>query len=127
MAIGCWFTWFQDPIYTLQYVKYKNNGINGTGFEHPNYIRLLDLADMEEDSAVRGMYLQQAESFIMNELPLIPLFSLTNNYANAPGVTGETFSSVGLVELKWIEKSRLGHLGLDCRLSAQRQSGNVKS
>jgi len=99
-----WFTWYQDPTYNLEYVKYKNLTINGTGWEHPEYIRLLNLADATVDPSTRNTYLRQAEELLMQELPVIPVFYHTFKYAKAPNLKGEALSRSGQMELRWLEK-----------------------
>lgn len=110
IILGCWFTWFQDPIYTLQHVKDRKNGFNTTHFEHPEYIRLLDLSDAAKDHNERRSYLRQAELFVMDEMPIIPLLYRTINYAKQPYLTNECLSPIGLPELKWIEKTQPGSI-----------------
>jgi oligopeptide transport system substrate-binding protein len=99
-----WFTWWEDPTYNLEHLKFKNNGINGSGWENARYINLLDLADNALDPLERRNYLRQAETLVMTELPLIPLFYKTAQYVKAPGVVGEYFNPIGQMDLKWIEK-----------------------
>jgi len=81
--MASWFTWLKDPIFTLQFLKYKNMGLNGTAWEHPEYTRLLDLSDSTRDMLQRREYLKQAEALVMNELPVIPVFYQEDGYAKA--------------------------------------------
>jgi oligopeptide transport system substrate-binding protein len=100
-----WFTWYSDPIYNLGHLKYRNNGINGTGWEDPVYVRYLDLADASTDVLQRRAYLRQAEMYVMSQLPIIPVFYQTYKYVKVPGVTGEYVTPVGQMELKWLKKT----------------------
>ncbi len=100
-----WFTWYRDPVYNLEYVKYKDMGLNGTGWEHPGYIHLLNSADGSVDPLVRQEYLRQAEELLMQELPVIPVFYHTFKYTKAPNVSGEVITPSGQMELKWLKKS----------------------
>lgn len=99
-----WYTWLQDPIYNLEFVKYKGKGQNSTGWESPEYIRLLDLADASIDSHERVSYLRQAEAVLMQDFPAIPVFFHTFKYSKKPELSGESLSAVGQLELKRIEK-----------------------
>jgi oligopeptide transport system substrate-binding protein len=108
MALASWFAWFEDPIFTLQLLKYKNTGMNGTAWEDPTYSRLLDLSDSARDAQQRREYLKQAEALVMNELPVIPIFYRADSYAKAPGVVGEVASPVGLMELKHLKRTHPG-------------------
>jgi oligopeptide transport system substrate-binding protein len=106
MAVATWFSWFQDPIFTLQFLKHKHIGLNGTGWENADFIRLLDLSDSVQDDQVRKAYLKQAEALIIDEVPVIPLFYQIESYAKASGLTGEAVSPVGLMELKRLTRNR---------------------
>lgn len=101
-----WFTWYHDPIYNLGYLKFTDNGINGTGWNDPEYVRLLDLSDATNDSLQRNEYLRQAELLVMNQMPVIPVYYLTYKYIKAPHVDGEVLSQVGHMEFKGLEKSK---------------------
>jgi oligopeptide transport system substrate-binding protein len=100
-----WYTWYQDPTYNLEMVKYKNKGHNNTRWENPEYIRLLDLADTCIDPIVRNSHLRKAEALLMEEFPAIPVFFPTFKYSKRPGVRGEAISAVGQLELKRVEKT----------------------
>jgi oligopeptide transport system substrate-binding protein len=100
-----WFTWYQDPIYNLGFLKFTNNGINGTSWHSDEYVRLLDLADSSNDSLQRNEYLRQAETLLMEQMPVIPLCYTTYKYVKAPNLVGEILSQTGHMELKQLEKT----------------------
>ncbi len=104
LAIASWFSWFQDPVFTLQFLKNKHISMNGTAWESEDYIRLLELSDNTRDPALRKTYLKQAEALVMDELPVIPVFYQKESYAKAPDIVGEIVSPVGLMELKWLTR-----------------------
>jgi oligopeptide transport system substrate-binding protein len=106
IATAPWFSWVEDPMYNLNYLKFKKNGINGTCWENEEYIHQLNEAESCIDTLKRQRYMQQAEHIAMQELPLIPLYYTTYKYAKTPKVHGEVISPVGTVELKWLEKTR---------------------
>lgn len=99
-----WYTWYQDPIYNLEFLKYNGKGLNSTGWENPEYIQLLNLSDNSTDITMRNSYLQKAEALLMQEFPAIPVFFHTFKYSKRPGVHGESISDVGQLELKRVEK-----------------------
>jgi oligopeptide transport system substrate-binding protein len=106
LMIGRWFSWFADPIYTLEHVKYRGDGINSSGFENEEYVKLLDHSDCSTDTLERKKYLRKAEELVLYEMPIIPLMYLAHNYAKQRDVIGEVLSPVGALELKWLEKTR---------------------
>ncbi len=95
-----WYSWYQDPIYNLESIKFKTSGLNGTGWEHPDYITYLENADKEVDINKRLEWLQKAEALLTNEMPLIPVYGHTYKFAKKPYVKGEYLSPVGQLELK---------------------------
>ncbi len=101
-----WFPWYGDPMYNLQYVKYKDSCLNDTGWERAEYIKLLNDADTAQSASLRTSYLQRAEVFVMNELPLIPIFYQSNTYAMASDLSGEALSSTGTLEIKWLHSKK---------------------
>ena len=104
IATASWLTWVSDPMPNLQYLKFKNNGINGSGWQDDRYIDLLDKADNSLSQEERKKYLMKAEEIAAEELPIIPLYELVYKYAKGPGVRGEVISSTGMVDFKWVEK-----------------------
>jgi oligopeptide transport system substrate-binding protein len=104
LAMASWTTWIKDPMFNLEYLKFKKNGINGTLWQNAEYIAELNAADSSTDPTERRAHMAKAEQIAMNELPLIPLYYLAYKYIKQPAVHGEVISPVGAVELKWIEK-----------------------
>ncbi len=99
-----WSSWFYDPMYNLEYIKFRGSGINGSCWQNDRYIELLDKADNTQDLRLRREYMKQAEELAMRELPVIPLFYSTYKYATSSHLHGEVLSRLGLMELKWLEK-----------------------
>jgi len=100
LCISFWHTWFADPSYNLNYLKFFDNGINDAGWENATYVRLLNLSDTTREKEKRKKYLQQAEAFVMNELPVIPLFNQTCKFTKSPALVGDLITPVGHVEIK---------------------------
>ncbi len=95
-----WFTWYKDPMYNLEFIKFKDSGFNGTRWENLQYIQLLDLADNESDPDKRREYLAQAESLVIEEMPLAPVYNHTYKFVKQAYVQGVYLSPVGQLELK---------------------------
>ncbi len=99
-----WYSWFYDPMYNLEYIKFRGSGINGSQWENADYIAALDAADNERDTYRRKEHMKRAETIAMTELPVIPIFYQTYKYAKSSHLHGEVLSRLGLMELKWLEK-----------------------
>ena len=104
IATAPWITWVEDPMFNLNYLKFKKNGINGTCWQNDEYIRELNEADVSIDPAERSRHMIVAEQIATQELPLIPVYYLMYKYVKQPGVRGEVVSPTGAIELKWLEK-----------------------
>ena len=98
---GCiWFSIVNDPIYNLEFFKYKTNRYNSASFENPYYQKLLDLADQEVDPEIRREHLRQAELLLLDEMPVIPLYVNNCKYLISPKVEGAYLNHMGMVDLK---------------------------
>ncbi|MGE5196003.1 MAG: peptide ABC transporter substrate-binding protein, partial [Anaerolineae bacterium] len=75
--IGCitWHPWVNDPMYTLDSFRYAKEPINFPKWEHPRYKEILCLVERETNLQKRQSYYLQAEEFLIDEMPVIPLFS----------------------------------------------------
>ena len=106
LIICRWFNWIADPMYIFLHAKHAGGGINPSRFEHSGYIDLLNRSDCAVDPIERHKYLREAEELVMHEMPIIPLLHMAHNYAKQRDVGGEVLSPVGIMELKWLEKTR---------------------
>lgn len=68
-----WTSWLNDPIYTLQAFKYREEKVNFTGWEDPKFQRLLDLSDHTTDLEERKQYLADAEQILIKSSVVIPI------------------------------------------------------
>ncbi|MCP5506532.1 MAG: peptide ABC transporter substrate-binding protein [Chlamydiales bacterium] len=68
-----WNSWLRDPIYMLDTFRNRSLATNMSRWEHPTYQELLRKSDFEVDQEKRKEYLHQAEAFLMEEMPVIPL------------------------------------------------------
>jgi len=69
---------YNDAYTFLEIYDTAANGNNDTGWENPEYKKLLDQSNLETDPAKRLDLLKQAEAIIMNELPAAPIYYYTN-------------------------------------------------
>lgn len=100
LAIGSWFADFKDPVNFLDVFKFAANGTNNTHWENQNYITLLDQASIERDPIKRRDLLERAEKLLISEMPVIPLFHASYNYAKTPKLRGAYLSDLGYIEFK---------------------------
>ncbi len=98
---GCiWYSVFNDPIYTLEFFKDKSHRYNASQWENPKYRQLLELADKETDLVIRREHLRQAELILLEEMPVIPLFSANHKYLVKETLKDVFISNSGLIDFK---------------------------
>ncbi|MFA6915785.1 MAG: peptide ABC transporter substrate-binding protein [Parachlamydiales bacterium] len=100
MAIGSWFADIHDPINYLDVFKYKNNGTNNTGWENAKYIEALEKSTTVGTDE-RKKSLAEAESILLQEMPIVPLFEATFSYMQKPRVEGVYLSPLGYMDFKY--------------------------
>lgn len=66
----------------------STSGLNDTGFKSAEYDRLLKLAAAENDLAKRARHLEAAESILLDEMPIIPLYFYVTTTLVKPWVQG---------------------------------------
>jgi oligopeptide transport system substrate-binding protein len=101
LAGTVWYSWFSDPIYTLDVFKYKTRSLNCTLWEHPKYIKCLDQAEQSIDLKKRNQYLQKAEQIFMEEMPVIPIWHINEAYLQKPYLKNVILNSTGCIDFKY--------------------------
>lgn len=69
-----WAAWINDPIYTLNVFRYGGQ-LNATNWENATYKAILAFADKQKDRFKRDSLYLQAERLLIEEAPIIPLFT----------------------------------------------------
>jgi oligopeptide transport system substrate-binding protein len=100
IAGSSWYSWYQDPTYNLDFMKYTENGLNGTNWHNDEYTKLLDEADHELNKRIRAELLTRAEELIMDEMPIIPIYSQSCKFMQNPHLKGTYITPAGMLELK---------------------------
>ncbi|PCI75835.1 hypothetical protein COB21_05190 [Candidatus Aerophobetes bacterium] len=73
IAISFWFSFYTDALYTLNTFRFKEDRINFSGYEDPQYISLLERCEQELDMSKRQQFLIEAEKMIEEARPVIPI------------------------------------------------------
>jgi oligopeptide transport system substrate-binding protein len=87
MLRSVWIADYADPASFLDVFR-SDSGNNYTGWANPDYDRLLFEADRTTDPAARLDLLRRAESLLLNDAPIIPLYTFTHVFAIDPAVRG---------------------------------------
>jgi len=100
MATGSWIADFNDPINFLEVFQTKDNGTNNTNWESEKYQSLLAQSYFAKNSHDRAKLLKECESIIMDEMPVIPIFSFTMLYAQDESVQNVVLTDLGNIDFK---------------------------
>ncbi len=100
VALGSWYADIGDPINFLTLFKDKDTGMNHTHWQEERYTSLLDQSDQVQDVGQRLALLDEAQSVLLAEMPIIPLFFGSFNYVKTEGLLGVYFSELGYVDFK---------------------------
>ncbi len=95
-----WLADVNDPISFLDPFKYQDGETNGTGWENPHYISLLNASEVEIDLLTRKKLLEQAEELLIDEMPIIPLYFINFTYMKKPYVHNVFLSPLGIIDFK---------------------------
>ncbi len=109
IARSAWIADFNDPLTFLLPYRAATEENNETGWSHPLFANLLKQAEQEVDLIKRGAILQEAEKFLIDEMPLIPLYYLVYSFQKKHYVQGIMLSSLGHMDFKYafIDRGRL--------------------
>jgi oligopeptide transport system substrate-binding protein len=69
-----WACQYNDPENFFELFKSKEHFNNPTGWQHPNYVALLNRARNAIDKETRNELLASAEAVFIDEMPIIPLY-----------------------------------------------------
>ncbi len=82
-----WAADYLDPTSFLDVFRSDSNN-NHTGWKNPAYDQLLHDADCTDDPVARATLLQRAETILLTELPIIPIYYFTSVRLVHPSVHG---------------------------------------
>lgn len=96
-----WQSWLRDPIYIMQTFREKMNGVNMSRWENEDYIHYLDLAEKESDPVRRKHFFNKAETVLMEDMPVIPIYFTTIAFAKSPRLKNVYVSDTYEVDFRW--------------------------
>lgn len=94
---------FRDPIYHLELLQDKSLSYNVGRWEDPMYKNLLQQARETTDLAGRATFLRKAEQILLEQMPVIPVYSETYLYMIRPHIEGVVIHDLGHVDFKWVK------------------------
>jgi ABC-type oligopeptide transport system substrate-binding subunit len=85
-ARGSWGADYMDPFTFLS--LFYTGGESGTGWQDPQYVKMLDEANRTLDEKQRYHLLAEAEKYLIDNQPIIPIDSPSVNWMKKPYVKG---------------------------------------
>lgn len=107
IATGSWFADYSDPSNFLEVFKTPEVSTNRTKWGNPEYTTLLEASSKERNPDRRRDLLIKAESLLMDEMPVSPIFFFTFNYLSKPNIEGVYISDMGYIDFKEAKKMRV--------------------
>jgi oligopeptide transport system substrate-binding protein len=104
LARGRWIAEYPDPLTYLS-IFTTGNGVNGTGFADPRYDAMIAAAASAASPGARLTALQAAERYLMEQMPIAPIYWGSRTTLVAPAVRGWKKSPLGFHNYKdvWLE------------------------
>jgi oligopeptide transport system substrate-binding protein len=94
-----WIADYNDPMTFLD-MWTTGNGQNNAGYSNKEYDKLIASAKLELDATKRTEMLRKAEDILMEELPILPIYSYTNVLCIDGNVKGTYKSPLGQMEFR---------------------------
>lgn len=88
-----WHSWVRDPIYILQTFRSKDDGINMSRWQNTEFQEILAASDRETDENQRKKLLSAAQSLLMEEMPVMPIYFTSTAYGKS-----ENLRNVNVIE-----------------------------
>lgn len=104
VGTGEWIADFNDPIAILELFKYKDNGINDTGWHNDEYSLLLEKSKTTLCKKGRNTLLAAAEKILVDSMPVAPLYHYSFDYVKREGVEDVVLSPLGSADFKSARK-----------------------
>lgn len=98
-----WIADYNDAYTFLEQYDSAQNGNNDTGWENPEYTRLLRESNKETDPEKRLELLKQAEAIIIEEMPVAPIYYYTNLSVAKDYVKNMETDILGNIYLKYVD------------------------
>lgn len=95
IALGSWYADFLDPSNFLEIFKTKDRGTNNTSWENPSFISLLTESETCTKVDERQALLSKAESILLEDMPIIPLYHSSYIYLKRDQLEGISVNPLG--------------------------------
>ncbi len=87
---------YNDPVTFLDEAN-----TDRTGWKNADYDKFIEMARQATDAKTREELLHQAETVLLEDMPLAPIYFYTSSYLEKPYVKGVVFTNTGQIDLKY--------------------------
>ncbi|MED4751916.1 peptide ABC transporter substrate-binding protein [Brevibacillus choshinensis] len=92
---------YNDSVNFLELLMEKNSSNNSTLWHNEKYVDLVQKAYAEPDESKRNQFLVEAESILMDEMPVTGIYSSVNSWVQSDKLKGITVDPLGYIDFKW--------------------------
>ncbi|QDX93198.1 peptide ABC transporter substrate-binding protein [Brevibacillus laterosporus] len=103
IARASWIGDFNDPINFLEVFK-AEGGSNKSGWSNSTYTEILSQSSAEGNQEKRKELLKQADTMIMDEMPVTPIYYYTYKWLQKDDVKGVVIDALGFVDYKYARR-----------------------
>lgn len=101
LARMSWQANYNDAYTFLENFKYREDQVNQTGWEDPEYIELLDRSFTTKDPTERIELFKRAEHILLDAMPLIPIYFSSIAFLAHPKLKSYYISPLGEVDFRY--------------------------
>ncbi|MBE5396805.1 peptide ABC transporter substrate-binding protein [Brevibacillus borstelensis] len=101
ISVTAWTADYNDSVNFLELLMEKYSDNNCTLWHSEAYNDLINRSYKETDETKRNQLLQEAESILMNEMPVTGLYSNVNVWVQNDKLKGVTVDPLGYIDMKW--------------------------
>ncbi|MGE3953744.1 MAG: peptide ABC transporter substrate-binding protein [Parachlamydiales bacterium] len=96
-----WYANYRDGVDFLNRFRFPSCKRTCEGWDQESFAHFVDRIDWCADRGCRDRLIAEAEGWLMEEMPVVPLFFLNFNYMKHPDLKGTVFSPFGRVDFRW--------------------------
>jgi len=101
LSLGAYFPAVNDPMPFLELFQSKDTGLNNTNWEENEYANLIEAASLAQTPEKRQELLEQSEAFLMDAMPIIPIFHYTFLSTKDDALKNVVLTYTGTIDFKW--------------------------
>ncbi len=102
VARAGWVADYNDPENFLSLLRVKTGPMNYGQYENAEYDRLMDESDAITDSAKRNELMHEAETIMLADMPVIPIYHYVSKNLVSPKIQGWVDNAKNKHRTRWL-------------------------